>query len=72
MSDDFPTLREYMRSRREPWVITQPDTNPPGVPTPDLLADLVKQVRLSNLIQWAALTNNQKRFAAEIEEGLKS
>jgi hypothetical protein len=31
---------------------------------------LAEQVRLSNLIQWAAITNNTKTHAKAIQEGL--
>lgn len=41
-----------------------------GIAKAEATLALVEQVRLSNLIQWAALTNNTKGHAAAITEGL--
>jgi phosphoglycolate phosphatase-like HAD superfamily hydrolase len=66
--DDFPAIRELIRQQRARNYV---EPEPAPVPTTnDLLAELTKQVRLSNLIQWAAITNNTKAHAAEILEGL--
>jgi hypothetical protein len=66
--DDFPAIRELLRQQHARNYV-EPEPTP--VPTTnDLLAELTRQVRLSNLIQWAAITNNTKAHTKAIQEGL--